>query len=290
MDDTTKIKALIQLLDDPDEAIFQEVSNAILGIGETIVPQLEVEWEACFNGIVQQRIEELIHLIQVQEIEKGLIAWKQDENRSLLNGALLLAKYQYSDIDLEKINEFVDQLTQDCWLEINSNLTSLEKVQVINKVFFDIYGFEGNKKNFHSARNSFLNHVIETKKGSPISLSILYIELAKRLKIPIYGVNLPEHFILAYTQLPIEYIEDLNHEAIQFYLNLFNQGAIFEKSDIDQFLLELKIEPKDKFYLPCSDIEIIKRLIQNLIRAFQKDGYKDKELELTKLLSVLEEE
>jgi regulator of sirC expression with transglutaminase-like and TPR domain len=80
-------------------------------------------------------------------------------------------------------------------------MTPQEQVLVMNKVLFDIHGFAGNTTNFHAPQNSFINTVLESKKGNPLLISIIYILMARQLDIPIYGVNLPEHFILAYQDI-----------------------------------------------------------------------------------------
>src|SRR5690606_32919188 len=151
--------------------------------------------------------ENIIHEIHFEELKQQFVDWGRNPDRSLLYGAYLISKYQYPDVTYEEIEDFVAQLTQDIWIEMNPKYTALEKVKLINQIFFGIYGFAGNKKNFYSPQNSYIHQVIEVKKGNPISLSLLYVELAKRLKIPIYGVNLPQHFIMAYTTLPLKYLE-----------------------------------------------------------------------------------
>lgn len=283
------IPALINLLDDPNHEIYTQISNELLSLGEEAVPFLESAWENSFNAILQQRIEEVLHQIQFQGIVKGLQSWVKSEELSLLEAAILIAKYQYSDIDITYIHEFVNEINSTVWLELNDNLTALEKAHVFNKVFFEIFGFTGNKRNFYSPQNLFINNVIEGRKGSPITLSILMIEIARRNKIPIYGINLPEHFILCYTHLPKQFYDDIQQEDILFYINPFNKGTIFEKKDIDTFLSQLKIEPKAEFFLPANNITIIRRLLQNLKNAFKKSGYANKEEEINILLAQLED-
>lgn len=283
MMESERINALINLLDDPDQKVFSQVSEELLGLGTDVVPSLEDAWENSFNAILQSRIEQVIHQIQFQNVIKDLKAWKTSEKQNLLEASMIIANYQYSDLNRDQINQFVDQLTQDIWIELNSNYTALEKVGIMNKVFFEIYGFGGNKKNFHSPRNSYINNLLENRKGSPICLSILYLEVAQRLKLPIYGVNLAEHFILAYTELPIEFLAEVSKENILFYINPFNKGTLFQYEDIEQFLMQLKIEVQEKFFLPCDRFTVINRLLNNLIFCYNKSGYQDK-VEEIKLL------
>jgi len=287
MKDPQRISALINLLDDPDEKIYSQVSQELLSFGEQVVKQLEAAWENSFNAILQSRIEQIIHQIQFQEVKKKLQLWKREESESLLEAAIIIAKYQYADIDEDSIKKTVETLYQQCWLEMNDDYTALEKVGVLNKVFFNINGFHGNKKNFHSPNNSYINNVLEVKSGSPISVTLLYLELAERLKLPIYGVNLAEHFIAAYTVLPLKYLDNVDLESVLFYIDPFNKGILFQYSDIENYIGKLKIDMQEKFYLPCNKLTVVNRMLNNLIFCYNKSGESNKVEEIKILKNCL---
>jgi len=125
---------------------------------------------------------------------------------------------------------------------------------------------------------------MESKKGNQISLAIIYATLAQKLDIPVYGVNLPQHFILGY----IDESKREEHEfGVLFYINAFNKGAIFGKHDVDQFLRQLNLDPQPGFYAPCSNVEIIRRVIRNLISAYENAGATEKVEELKELQEIL---
>ena len=131
----TKISALIKLLDDPDELIYHQVSQELLDLGDEAVPHLEEVWEHAFDATMQERIEQILHQIQFQTVYSRLQQWKNSKEKSLLQAALIIAKYQYAELNEEEIYGFVDKLRQDIWLELNDNLTALEKVVVFNLYF-----------------------------------------------------------------------------------------------------------------------------------------------------------
>ncbi len=273
----SELQALISLLDDPDADIFDEIRDKLISYGDDVIPHLESAWENSFDHLLQNRIENIIHYLQFDTIRTELAEWVKSE-RDLVEGSIIIAKYQYPDLEKEKIHDYIKQVTQDVWLELNDNLTALEKIKVLNRVIFGIHGFYGNTKNINSPKNSYINHVIETKKGNPITLGIIYLAVCHKLNIPIYGVDVPAHFILAYAE---------QHEDVLFYLNVFNKGAVFNSMDIDKFLEQLKIEPKDEHYTPCSSLIIIKRLIQHLIYTYDNLGYVEKKEELEELYALL---
>jgi regulator of sirC expression with transglutaminase-like and TPR domain len=279
------IKALLQLLDDPNDEVYQHVSKNILKQGEHIIPELEKAWEKSLNEILQERIENLIQEIQFTSTQHQLKDWKDTGATDLLKAAYIISKYQYPDLKYTTIKESFDKIKQDAWLEINNNLTALEKTRIINHILFQVHEFSGNSSNFFAPQNSYISHVFESKKGNPITLGILYIALAQELEIPIYGVSMPRNFILAYID---EYnIHNPYEEDILFYINPYNKGKVLGEKEIDYFLKQQKIEPKKSYYYPCSNIEIIKKLILNLIYSYEKLGYPEKVYAMKKLYEIM---
>ncbi|MFN6943978.1 MAG: transglutaminase-like domain-containing protein [Cytophagaceae bacterium] len=277
--DNNKIKALISLLDDEDNEVIYQVEREIISLGGGIIPFLETEWENNFNPLVQKRIEELIHTLHFDLLKERLEKWKEQGGQDLLEGMWLVATYQYPDIELEKLKSELEQIYYEAWLELRNDLLPFEQVRIINNVLFGKLKFSANTKNFHSPANSMINIVLESKKGNPISLCVIYMLVAQKLKLPVYGVNLPNLFILTYKT-----------EDTQFYINVFNKGLIFSKADIDNYISHLNLTPLDIFYQPCSNIEIIKRVLRNLKIAFEKLGDTSKTEEVNMLLQMISDE
>ena len=281
-----ELNALIHLLEDPDEEIFSTIRERILSMGEEVIPALENVWESTFNTILQTRIEDIIQTIQFTNVLEELKLWADTGGVDLLTGTMLVSKYQYPDLDQEYVRKQIELIRRDVWLELNSNLTAYEKVRVINHILFDVYNFTGNTTNYHAPQNSYINNVIESKRGNPLLLSILYSIIAQGLNIPIYGVNLPEHFILAYRdEFTIQQEEE--EEPILFYINPFSRGAVFSRREIDTFLKQLKLEQNRIFYESCSNVDIVCRQLRNLIVSYEKLGYPNKVDDLKKLLHIL---
>ena len=278
-----EVIALITLLDDPDEVIYSQVKDRFVILGPPAIPHLETAWENSFDAIMQKRIEIIIHTIQFEILQKALKKWAIEEQEDLLKGILILSRYQYPDLNETKIRKDLDQIKQDVWLELNDDLTAIEKVKVLNHILFEVHQFSGNITNYHAPQNSFINNVLESKKGNPLMLSVLYMLICKELNIPIYGINLPQHFVLAYLNDNANLI-DVNNKTLSnnilFYINPFSKGLIFNQKDIDQFLKQLNLEAEAKYYIPCSNIEIVKRSLNNLIFSYEKLGYLEKVDEL----------
>ncbi len=193
--------------------------------------------------------------------------------------------------DTSPLAKEIEKIRKDIWLEINSNQTAFEKINIFNKVFYEIHHFKGNTKSFHSPLNSFINTVLETKKGNPLTMSLIYSIIAQKLEIPVFGVNLPNHFVLCYmdenkTQLMMD---DKSKYGVLFYINTYSKGKIFYENDIVQFLAQLKIPAERSHFEPCSNTIIIQRMLSNLIASFQQVGNVEKVEELISLRSVFED-
>lgn len=285
MENLAEINALVKLLDDPDEEVYQHVQERLLVYGNEAITYLENAWEQSLDTLLHERIENIVHAIQFNNVKEDLNLWYQSGAFDLLQGALIINRYQYPDLDEQAIINQIEEIKREIWTGLQYEMSSIEKIKLINHVFYHQFGFSGNTKNHHDPQNSYLNQVLESKKGNQISLAIIYATLAQKLDIPVYGVNLPQHFILGYID---EHNAEKEH-GVLFYINAFNKGAIFGKHDVDQFLRQLNLEAQPGFYSPCSNTEIIRRVIRNLISAYEKLGTTDKVDELKQLQEILVE-
>lgn len=284
MENLPEIKALLKLLDDPDDEIYLHVEDKLMSYGPQVINILESEWENSINAVLQHRIENLVHRIQFNTVKEDLNLWYQSGAFDLLQGALIINRYQYPDLDEQKIILEIEEIKREIWLNLQYEMSSIEKIKLINHVLYNQFGFGGNIKNHNDPLNSYISQVMESKKGNQISLAIIYSTIAQKLDIPVYGINLPQHFILGYLD---ESKNEENTYGILFYINAFNKGSIFGKHDVDRFLKQLNIDPIPGFYSPCSNVEIIRRVLRNLISSYQNSGNLDKVSELLELQSLL---
>jgi len=288
---TKSIQALVRLCDDPDESIYCQIRDELISHGTAAIPFLEASWEEEDYGLLfQSRIEDLIHEIQYHAVKYDLREWINSPNKELLDGALLIARYQYPNFEEEKIRSEIKRIRDSIWLELNNHQTSFEKVSIFNKVFYGEENFSGNSKDYNSPMNSYINTVIETRKGNPLSLCILYSVIAQSLDMPIYGINLPNHFILTYLdENKINtFIKDENKHGALFYINAFSKGSIFEEPEIDEFLNGLNKTKSREYYEPCSNSVIILRMLTNLIASFQQSGSVKRVKELIELRDLFD--
>jgi regulator of sirC expression with transglutaminase-like and TPR domain len=282
MDDRgySELEALFNLLEDPDDQVFDSVVSRLIELGDDVVDPLEKRWEVTLKPELQERIENIIKQIQFNSLKHQMDHWTQTGGKDLLFGAYLVAKFQYPDLDFDPLDAIIEKIRRDIWLELNNDLTALEKVKVINYFLYDIHKFDKSLKKAHTPQLYLINHVMDTFKGSPVVLGLIYAELARRLNLPIFGVNLPRNFVLCYYDE--EYREDPNR--ILFYINPSDKGTALGVKELKVFLNQLKIEPLDFYFKPCTNVNIIERLIVNLQYAYDRTGHPDKALSLRSLI------
>lgn len=286
----SELNALISLIDEPNEQMFGQIKKQLQGYGHQAIPLLENAWDNSFEPEIQDRIENIIHGIQQESLFEELEIWKKEGQYDLLQGFLIISKFQYPDLDEEALKSQVDAIKRDIWLELNSNLTALEKVKVINHILFDVHGFSGNKTNVEALHNVFLNNLLETKKGNYLSLGILYIFISQKLGIPVFGVDLPRHFVLAYVdEVHDEKYSVADESEILFYINPFNKGAVFTHREIETYIRHMKLSPKSSYFRPCHNRLIILRVVEFLMDSFKESGLTEKVEELAILVALLQE-
>ncbi|MFY0644400.1 MAG: transglutaminase family protein [Bacteroidia bacterium] len=300
MIDEKEIQTMLYLLDDSDERIVEEIQERIKEYGSEVIPILEKAWPVESNSKRLERILQLIKEINAKVLCEELTLWKKTEEQDLLDGVLIIDKLYNPLVDKQLIENQLDKIKLDAWLELKYDLTSFEKIKILNYIMFDTHQFKGETDNYHSSKNSFLSFVLESKKGNPVSLAVIYAIIAQRLNIPVYGVNLPQHFVLGYVKdLDWQILskfnddaedEDLEGSEVLFYINPFNSGLIFSKENIIQFLNQLKIEVKDSYFTVCSNLDILKRILRNLLNSYEKEKNEQKLAVVNEMMQILSKE
>ncbi|MNL17465.1 hypothetical protein D3C87_1385600 [compost metagenome] len=202
---------------------------------------------------------------------------------NLLEGLLIINSYQYPSYNNNLIRITIEELKREIWMELRYEMTPYEKVSLMNYVLFEKFGLSGNTNDYHNPQNSFIGRVLESKKGNPLTLSCIYSIVAQKLDIPIFGINLPKHFILSYLA------ENQTEDHLLFYLNAFNKGQVMQKADVISFLKQLNLPLSKEFMMPCDNVTILKRVLRNLVTAYEQNESASKKQEVEILFKLLED-
>ena len=288
-----RLEALVNLLDDPDETVFELVEKELLKESDEIISVLEQKWESSFNTHLQERIENLIQNLQFKDTYNKLKAWIDSDpaERDLFNGFWIVDRFQYPDLNLMTIQLKVENIRKKIWLELNNSLTLLEKTTILNHFLFNINGFVVNHSNMNSPQNCFLSQIMDTKKGNPVSISILYAILARQLELPAYFIDFPKNPLIAIVEPRLArkvHGKALNSDVL-FYINPTNKGAITSIKEIEYHLRRNNYYPLHLYSEPMSDLLFIQRLLELLESSYESLGMTDKEERVGKLLELFEE-
>lgn len=283
--DEMELHALISLIDEPDYASFTKVREQIFNIGPPAVPLLENAWENTFDTGVQQRIEDIIHNIQFNQLHFELVKWAHFKDNDLLEGYILFTRYQYPSLNVDHIRDQILKLRRDIWIELNENLTPLEKVKVLNHILFDHYKFHLPEKQEADARFLFINNLLETKTGYSISIGILYTLIAQSLGMPLFGILLPgERYFMAWIEPDSE-----TTATIKFCINPENRGGVFTKEELIMLLKRLKFPTQENYFIPLRPTLIIEKMFEMLSYLYASTGETQKMEEINRLRDACSE-
>lgn len=284
----SKLQALINLLDDPDQMVFEMVEKELLKENDTIIPALEEKWESSFDESSQERIENLIQHLQFKQTKKLLKKWIKSGSRDLLTGFILVDRFQYPDLNLLTIHQKIENLKKEIWLELNNSLTLLEKTTILNHFLYNINGFSINHNNLYSPQNCFLNQLLDTKRGNPVSMSIFYAIISRQLDLPTEFIDFPRNPLIAIVepQLARKVHGEIRNSDVLFYINPSNKGSITSRKEIEYHLHKNKYQPIQSFTEPRSDLILIQRLLESLKESYHSAGYSEKEQKIDELIAL----
>ncbi|MEX1203161.1 MAG: transglutaminase family protein [Ferruginibacter sp.] len=280
MQENREILALLHLIDDPDEDVYNTVSEKILSFGKNIIPNLEHLWENIHNEDTQERIEMLIHRVHFRDLTNELVLWKNNPT-DLMTGALIVARYNYPDLQTEQIRQEIEKLRRNIWLELNNYLTPVETIHVVNSIVYKYHKQKGTEISYEHPDQFLINKSLETKKGNNIGNGIVYLILCQLLDIPVRAVNIPRQFLLGYFNDQYELLNPAGHpsEKIKFYADPLT-GQMYAHKDIESYFKRLSVPPVRAYFKPMNNIKTIQFLLEELSKCYdnQRNLYKMEEL------------
>lgn len=290
MEANKEISALFNLIDDPDEEVFDVVSEKIVGFGRPIIPNLEDLWESTPNEEIQSRIENIIHRLHYYDLIKEFRDWKVNGDDDLLQAALLVGKFQYPEMAFQPILQEVEKMKRNIWLELNSFLTPLEEISILSSILYNYFAIKGIETNHKNPNDFLLNKAVESKKGNQFSNGILYLILCELLDIPIRTLNIPNQFVLGYYK-KIDFDEnEINPKSsIEFLIDPLT-GLVFTHRDLQNYFTRINKEPDPSFYFPRNNTQVIQQSLNELSKCFKEGKEQYKQNELQELINLLKDE
>jgi regulator of sirC expression with transglutaminase-like and TPR domain len=272
----TQIRALIRLLSDEDVRVARTIAGKLAEIGEPAVPLLrEAEIE---QPEMAARISEILDDIQGQRLESEFhaLSARDDEGLDLETGAFLIARFAYPDLDVARHVGTLNAMALEVRERLGRKASSEEIVKTINRYLFVEQKFTGNTHQYYDIDNSYLNKVLERKTGIPISLSVVYLLVGKRLELPVFGVGMPGHFLVKYEA-----------DRYRIFMDCFNGGALLTQKDCARFLDQAGYGFDERYLQKTPPRSILIRMIKNLVAIYNKMEDVRKAARLTRFIEIL---
>jgi len=246
--------ALLNLLADDDPAVYRSIRQKILSIGPAAAEWLRPH-TLSRDPALRRRAQELVLRFDRQTTDNLFLGFclKHGEELDLEEGAWLLAQTQYPDINVAGYEALLDSFAGDLRDRLDPGSEPEQLLAIVNEYLFQELGFVGNEEDYHDPENSYLNRVLDRRTGNPINLCLVYLLVARRLKLPVVGIGLPGHFICRYQSTSTE-----------VYIDAFNGGKLLTKADCVRYLLQGNYSIRDDYLAPVSPRRILLRICSNL--------------------------
>jgi len=269
--------ALINLLGDEDAAVYEAVREKILSSGEGARIWLR-PYALDSNPVRRRRAQEIIRHFDRQAADNRFLGFclKHGEDLDLEKGAWLLAQTQYPDINVEAYAALLDTFAVELRPRIAPYTRANPLLTHINEYVFGHLGFTGNEGNYYDPENNYLNRVLDRRTGNPINLCLVYLLLARRLRLPVSGVGLPGHFLCRYQSTSDE-----------LYIDPFNRGKILTKGDCIHYLVRGNYDLKEEYLSPVSPRRMLARICGNLHQIYGRLGHNESVTRLQRYLVAL---
>lgn len=191
---------------------------------------------------------------------------RDDEQINLAEAALLIAAEEYPRLDVEAYLDKLDQFGDLAREQVSGSHDVVDLISALNSTLFDRLGFRGNRESYYDPRNSFLNEVIDRRVGIPITLTIVYIDIARRVGFPVRGVGLPFHFIAKH-----------EGESGDVFIDPFNKGQLLSTAGCEELVAEMgggRIEVQPEHLEPVTTKQILTRMLSNLLGIYATSDHR----------------
>jgi len=246
--------ALLTLLADDDPAIYRKIRQKIMAYGPAAAGWLRPH-TLSRDPALRRRSQEILLSFDRQAADNVFLAFclKHGETFDLEEGAWRLAQTQYPEINVDGYRALLDSFVGDLRELLPSNAKPEDVLGTINHYLFEELGFCGNQEQYYDADNSYLNRVLDRRIGNPISLCLVYLLVAARLRLPMTGIGLPGHFVCRYQS-----------SSTEVYVDAFNRGKLLTKADCIQYLLQGNYSVREDYLTPVSPRRLLLRVCGNL--------------------------
>lgn len=276
----TQFEHILKLLDDESPQIQKIVRTILLDNSADIILDSKIH-KYNLSEESQHHLSSTLEEIHFDMVTRAMtqLCKAQLEDIDLEKAVLLLAYWNNPEINIQEIVTNLDEMAADIRKQLPLSGHPLSFIDIMNEILFTDWGFKGNSEDYYNPENSFIDRVLDTRKGIPISLSVLCILLAQRIGLPMVGIPMPAHFILKY-----------DNGEDEIFFDPFYEGKLYSREECLNYLEQAKIKNKDEILSGCANYEIVARMMRNIQLVYssymEKPEKSNQAEELLKLLDT----
>lgn len=282
---TGEINALLNLIEDPDDEVYQTITNRFIGFGQDVIPVLNEFQELTDDPVQVAKINSIISRISISCLENAVSNWLDAEDQSVLEASLFIAAYIHPEYDRDRMFFEIEKIRKTIWLELNDYLTPLEEINILNKIIFGHYNFKGLDLDHASISCFDTSHLLTNKVSNTFPLASLYLIMAEMLGVTLSPVDIPKQNLLCYVEEGSSIIS-VEGSDILFYIDPLN-GQVYTHRDVENYVKKMNLAHPPVTYSPSNSKNFVQRWIKEIAKSEQLKGEADRHKSLLKIISTL---
>ena len=259
-----EIASLLYLLDDPDDFVQQSVKQRFEELGERSVPLLDEFRSTTKNPTQRRTLDNVILKLTFPSLEQDFLNFLEGGILSITEleaAVLMLARIDNPTLREEEYIRMLNRMAMEIQGEINYTLQPLKHLKVLTEHVYVRHGYSPARENYFKPEYAHLHRVLESKTGIPITLAFISLFLARRLELPLSGVNMPIHFMMRF---------DFDTQVA--FIDPFNYGKIVTMGECLNFLKRHNVRPEQGYFLSAHPAQMLIRAMRNMHNSYTKEN------------------
>jgi regulator of sirC expression with transglutaminase-like and TPR domain len=282
---TGEINALLNLIEDPDDEVYQTITKRFIGFGQVVIPVLNEFQELTDDPVQVAKINAIISQISISCIETAVTNWLNGEDQSVLEASLFIAAYLNPEYDRDRLFFEIEKIRKTIWLELNDYLTPLEEINILNKIIFGHYNYKGVELDYSTINHFDPSHLLANKLSNTFPLASVYLIIAEMLGVTLLPADVPKQNLLCYVEEGSSIIS-VEGSDILFYIDPLN-GQVYTHRDVENYVKKMNLAHPPVTYTPSNARNFVQRWIKEIAKAEQSKGEVERHKALMMLVSSM---
>jgi regulator of sirC expression with transglutaminase-like and TPR domain len=271
-----EINALLHLIDDPDDLVFETVSARLVEYGDCVVSILDEYIETTDEEISKKRVQQIIDQISINTLKESILKWRNDEENSFLEISIIISQLISKSFNRNLLLFELEKIRKSIWLELNDYLTPLEVINIFNKVIFEHFKFSSIENDKNKEYHYSLIELIELKEGNSFPLASIYLIMSEMLGLGIFPAAIHKQNLLCYFEENIRMIETETGDIL-FYFDPSN-GQVYTHNDIENYYKKIGYHTSAESITITEKTSFSRKWLTEYAKSLEKGCWKQQQL------------